>query len=250
MEKSKVICLDGGGYLHRAIFAYRNNPAIPSTYTYMRMIIGDLKKVKFTTEDIVIIAQDYGRSWRKDLDTQYKLQRKGKREQLETPEWWKARYEEFNKFFDLIEKILPWHFVKIYRMESDDIASVVSRYYTDKEVILMSSDRDWEMLANFPNVKIFSPISKKYKDVPNPMKILLEKIQGDVSDNLLNKPSSEMDFEIRNKIVNLLELPEEIEKPIKEQVASLFPKNLYLSKVPFHTVRVALKQLYEGKNED
>jgi 5'-3' exonuclease len=242
---AKIIVIDGGNYLHRAIFAFRNNYSIPATYTYCRMLIGDLKKVGFTSEDKVIIAQDYGKSWRKDIDLTYKAQRKGKREEIETKEWWEEIYKEFNNFFPKLEAALPWHFIKIYRIEADDIASVATRYYKDKDVILCSSDRDWEMLLTLPNVKIFSPISKKYKVVANPMKVLLEKIQGDISDNLLEKPSSEAEFEKRKKIVNLLELPPEIEQSIKERLENLLPRNLYLHKVPYNSVREELKKLYK-----
>jgi len=246
----KVIVIDGGNYLSRSIFAFRNNYSIPATYTYCRMLIGYLKKVGMTSEDKVIIAQDYGKSWRKGIDPNYKLQRKGKREEIETKEWWEEIYKEFNNFFPKLESALPWHFLKIYRIESDDIASVASRYYKDKEVILCSSDKDWEMLLSFPNVKLFSPISKKFKNVPNPMKVLLEKIQGDISDNLLDKPTSEKEFETRKKIVNLLELPLEIEQPIRDRLDNLLPKNLYLHKVPYNSVRVELKKLYNKEEEE
>jgi len=246
---NKIICFDGGNYMHKAIFAFRNNYSVPASYTYMRMLIGDLKQVKFQPDDMVIIAQDYGKSWRKDVDKNYKAQRKARREDQETPEWWAAMYDEFNNFIPKLEKALSWHFIKLHRIEADDIASMVCRMYPKNEVILLSGDRDWEMLMAFDNVKIFSPKAKKFKEVPNPMGVLLEKIHGDISDNLLKVPSSELEFEIRKKIVNLLELPEEIEKPIKEILQKLTTKNLYLHKIPYNSIREQIKLLYklEGK---
>lgn len=241
----KVIVIDGGNILHKAIFAFRNNYAIPATYTYMRMIIGYLKKIGIEADDKIIIAQDYGKSWRKDIDVNYKAQRKQRREEQESPEWWDELYKEFNNFFPKLDVALPWYFIKEYRIEADDIASVAARYYKNREVVLVSSDKDWEMLMALPNVKIFSPITKKYKNVPNPMKVLLEKIQGDVSDNLLTKPSSEAEFEKRKKIVNLLELPEEIENNIKDIFNHLLPKNLYLKKIPYNSVRTEIAKLYK-----
>jgi len=241
---NKVIVFDGGNYLHKAIFAFRNNYNVPATYTYMRMLIGDLKKVKFESSDQVIIAQDSGRSWRKEEDPNYKAQRKAAREGQESPEWWKEMYGEFNDFIPKLEMSLPWHFIGVYHCEADDVASVVARYYKSKEVILCSSDRDWEMLLAFPNVKLFSPISKKFKNVPNPMKVLLEKIQGDVSDNLLEKPSSEAEFERRKRIVNLLELPDFVEQQIQDKLHHLLPKNLYLKKIPYNSIREEIRKLY------
>jgi 5'-3' exonuclease len=242
---NKTIIIDGGLIMHRSIFAYMNNQQVPGTYTYLRMIIGYLKRIGIDSETKIIIAQDYGKSWRKDIDTSYKAQRKEKREEKQNAEWWKERYGEFDDLFEKLDKAVSWHFVKIHRIEADDIASVACRYYKDNEVILISSDRDWEMLCQYSNVKIFSPISKKYKQVKNPMKVLLEKIQGDISDNLLTKPSSEAEFEKRKQIVNLLELPLYIEQTIKETFDKIMPKTLYLHKVPFHSIREELKKLYK-----
>lgn len=154
------------------ILSLRKIKKIPPTYTYMRMIISSLKKIGTDLEDTIIIAQDSGRSWRKDLDKNYKAQRV-------YPEWLKEQFKKFNEYIPKIEKVLPWHFVGIYRCEADDVASVACKRYKDKEIVLVSSDRDWEMLCQYINVKIFSPISKKYKEVKAPMKVLLEKIQED-----------------------------------------------------------------------
>jgi len=247
---SKIIVIDFGGVQHTALFAHRNFGNTPVTYILMRMMIGYLKKIGIEKDTLIIIAQDFG-SWRKNLDPNYKAQRKEVRETFEEEQWWKDKYEEINEFIKQLNECLPWHWIKIYRDEADDIASVAVRYYKDKEVVLVSSDKDWEMLLNFENVKIFSPLQNKktkvakYKDVPFPVKVLLEKIQGDVSDNLLVKPSSEREFEIRKKIVNLLELPDEIEQPIKEQFQNLLPKNLYLHKVPYRSVREEIRKLYQ-----
>lgn len=232
--------------MHRAIFSSMVNENIPATYTYCRMIVGDLKKVEVTSNDMVIIAQDYGKSWRKDVDKNYKAQRKEKREERKPKEWWTEIYEKFNNFFPLLEKSVPWHYISVYRVESDDIASVACRYYKNKPIILLSQDKDWEMLLSIPNVKIFSPISKKYKNVPNPMKILLEKIQGDVSDNLLTKPSSETEWEIRRKIVDLVNpLPDFVEQPIRERLQHILPKNLNINKFPYRSIVPELLKIYK-----
>ena len=231
--------------MHRAIFAFRTNSQVPCTYTYCRMVISNLKNVETNIDDLVILACDYGRSWRKGLDKNYKAQRKDFRESKESPEWWKSRYAEFDSLFEKLDKAMNWQRIALWGWEADDIASVAARYYKDKEVILISSDKDWEMLATFPNVKIFSPISKKFKVIPAPMKVLMEKINGDISDNLLTKPSSEAEFEIRKRIVDLTQLPQEIEQPIKEELDKLMPKNLYISKIPFNSIREEIRKLYK-----
>jgi len=241
---NRIILIDGGGAQFRAIFAHRNNPAIPATYTYLNMVSGYLNKLEVTLNDTIIVAQDYG-NWRKDIDKNYKAQRQAAREEKEDKQWWLDKYEEFNQLYKKLDMALPFYFIKKYKCEADDIASVACRYYKDKEIILISSDKDWEMLLTFTNVKIYSPISKKFKDIKNPMKVLLDKIQGDISDNLLEKPSSEADFEKRKKIVDLINpLPDFVEKPIKEELDKIMPKNLYLHKIPFNSIRLKFAKIY------
>lgn len=246
MENKKIIVIDHANIMHKAIFAFRNNYSVPATFTYCAMIIGYLKKIGFNSkEDEVILAIDYGKSWRKLEDPTYKKQRKAIREEIESPEWWAEMYGEFNNFLPILEKALPWYFVKLYNIEADDIASVCCRYYKDNEIILISADNDWTMLCHYSNVKVFSPYNKKYKIIKNPMKVLLEKIQGDISDNLLTKPSSEREFERRKKIVNLLELPIHIETEIRKQFDKFTPKGINLYKIKFKTIRERFAQLYK-----
>jgi len=132
----------------------------------------------------------------------------------------------------------------VHNCESDDIAAVCCKVFPDKEIILMTNDEDWNMLTYYSNVKVFSPTKKQYKIIKDPMMILLKKIQGDISDNLLTKPSSEAEFDRRKKIVDLINLPHEIETPIKEALLNLPIKNMNLNKVPFKTIREEIKKLY------
>ena len=239
----KLVVIDSGNIMHKAIFAFRNNSQVPCVYTYFRMMIGYLKKIGVTLDDKVIIAEDFG-SWRKDIDKNYKAQRKDFRESKEDASWWAEVYGEFNDFIPKLEQCLPWNFVKIYKMEADDVASIAIRYLEAEEKILISSDEDWQMLCVIPNVKVFSPYSKKFKIIKNPEKILLKKIKGDISDNLLEAPKTEGEWQKRKMIVNLIELPQYIEQLIIPVIQSLPLKNLYISKVPFRTCQEELKKLY------
>jgi hypothetical protein len=246
---SKLIVIDSGNVMFKAIFAFRNTSVVPATYTYMRMILGYLKRIGTTVDDRVIIAVDYG-SWRKKVDPNYKAQRKTLREGQEDKDFWDEMFKEFNEFIPKVEPCLPWYFIKIYDCEADDIASVCVRYFNNyDEKILVSSDKDWEMLCEIDKVKVFSTITKKYKIVPSPMKVLMEKIQGDKSDNLLEKPKNEVEFERRKLIVNLLELPNYIEEPIKKVLSSLTPKSVNWKKIPFRSLRIELEKLYKEINQ-
>jgi len=240
---NKLIVCDVGYFTHRAIFAYMNNPQLPPTFTFSKMMLACMRKIGVGSNDTIIMAQDFG-SWRKAVDPCYKAQRKDFRESKKDANWWKEVYNDFNEYIVKLDVALDWQFIKIYHMESDDIASVCCKVFPDKEIILMTNDEDWNMLCHYPNVKVFSPTKKQYKIITNPMKILLKKINGDISDNLLTKPSTEAEFERRKKIVNLIELPHEIEQPIKEILLNLPIKNMNLNKMPYRTIREEIKNLY------
>lgn len=241
---NRIIVIDHANLMFRAIFSSRQNTQVPASFTYMAILVGLLKRLKVTLDDKVIMAVDAGRSWRKSEDHKYKAQRTEDREKKEDQAWWKAKYDEFNALLPRLEQALPYHFVKAWGYEADDTASVVCKTNQDAEIILISSDKDWEMLAYYKNVKIFSPISKKFKHVPNPMKVLLEKINGDVSDNLLEKPSSEREFEIRKRIVDLINLPNEVAQVIQKELDKMMPKSLCLNKIPSRTIRERLEKMY------
>jgi len=243
MVNERVIVIDGGNIQFIAMYASKANPNVPVEYTYLNMISGYFNKLNVTLDDEIILALDYG-SWRKEIDKSYKAQRAIIAEQEK--EWRAVCYKKFNNLYEKMNISLPIHQIKIYKAEADDIASVCCRYYRNKEIILISSDVDWEMLLTFSNVSIFSPRSKKFKVVLNPTKVLLEKIQGDKSDNLLTKPSSEAEFIKRKMIVDLINpLPEYIENPIKEALNKIIPKNLYPHKIPFKSMQIKFAKIYK-----
>jgi 5'-3' exonuclease len=242
-KMKKLIVLDWGNITHRAIFAFRNNSQVPFTYTMLRMVIGYLKRIGVTLDDKIVVAEDFG-SWRKEIDKEYKAQRKAFRETKEDASWWAAVYKESNEFTEKLDLCLPWNFIKIYKMESDDIASMAVRFIEAEEKILISSDEDWQQLCVIPNVKVFSPYTKKFKIIKNPEKVLLKKIKGDISDNLLQAPRTEAEFEKRRMIVDLIHLPEHIENLIRPVIESLPIKNIALNKIPFRTCRTEIAKLY------
>jgi hypothetical protein len=249
----KIIFLDFGVYLHRSIFASLHNPKIPSTYTAMSMIISNLKRIGVNPDDRIIIAVDKGRSWRKEVDHSYKANRKEAREKL--PIDWKKEYANFKDLLFRLEEATDWNIIAIDGIEADDIMAVGSRYFKDREVILCTFDSDLEQMWAYENVKIFSPI-KKYKNgkgaykIPskdfNAYKLLSKKIEKEVADNLISPVLSQNDYEKRKTIVNLLELPENIENVIKDRLANLEDKQLNIDLIPFKNIREKFMDIYNS----
>lgn len=218
---------------------------MPVTYLYLSQITGYLRKIGVTLDDKIIVGIDYG-SWRKEIDKNYKAQRKALRETKEDDSFWQEMYKEFNELIIKLDLCLPWNFVKIYSCEFDDIASMAVRYLDDyDEKIIITSDEDLQQLCAIPKVNVFSPYTKKYKIVKNPEKILLKKIRGDVSDNLLEVPKTEAEYEKRRMIVDLIHLPNHIEQLILPTLEKMPIKNIYLNKIPYYSIRTKIAQLYK-----
>ena len=233
----RVIAIDNGFLVHRSIFAFRNS-GMNLGYLYLRMLLAILKKLNYSiNDDLVIIALDSKLgSWRKIFVEEYKSNRKTKREALESSEWWKECYKEVDNIIKVLDFYSPFHIIEVNYCEADDIVSVISRYFSNKEVIVCSSDSDIEQLASYPNVKIFSVISKKFKNIKYPLKVLETKIfQGDVADNITNP--EKIDIESRRKIFSLLELPIEIETKIRSKLSSITNKEFVLDKIPYKSIK-------------
>jgi len=208
------------------------------------MLIGNLKKVGLDKEDLVIIAADSPKgSWRKELDSAYKANRKAAREKFDID--WKAQFRSFWQLLEKIEMYTPFHTISLDKLEADDIIAVACKKFKDKECVIISSDADYEMLFVYPKVKLFSPVSKHYKSYVDPYKVLAKKIQKEASDNLVAPILSERDFEIRNTIVNLIILPEKIESQVNEVLIILPEKDWEIDQLPFKSLHNRLETIYE-----
>lgn len=135
---------------------------------------------------------------------------------------------------------------KEYGIESDDIQAVACQYFKDKEIILVTIDEDLSQLVYYSNVKIFNPNLKSptnkakigyYKIIENPLKIKADKIRkGDKSDNILvdKRKDSIKDVEIRQLIIDLINLPNWIVTPIINILINLnYTKQIDYKNLPF-----------------
>lgn len=248
--KPKVVFVDWGVYLHKAIFAGTKMQRSP-TWLASTMIIGDLKKVGVTPDDTIIIACDsHGKgNWRKDLDKQYKSTRKQKREDSGLD--WETHFCLFENLLNEIEFGTPFHVIEIDRLEADDIISAGSRFYKDREMVIISHDSDYEQLFIYPHVKIFSPTSKKYKVAPkNPKSILDKKIRKEVADDLTSPVTNDEEYKIRKTIVDLSELPEEIESQVISRLEKISHKeNWDINKLSSPSTRRKITEVFNSEDK-
>jgi len=219
----------------------------------MTMILGNLKKIGVDENDTVLICCDYLKSWRKEYAPEYKANREEARKK--SPVDFETIFQEFNLLLDNVERGTNWNVLKVPNTEADDIMAVASRYYKNKEVILLTADSDMEQLWEYDNVKIFSPhrLLKRYKIKPknfNPYNLIAKKIRKEIADNLVSNIENEEDYDNRELCVNLLELPEWVENKIIEKLDKVEQKFEYDSSyLPGKIVQERYNGLCQNKSQ-
>lgn len=236
VDKKKVIFIDFGLFLHRAVFGMELNPLkIPATYSCLRKIFNTLLTLGYTDDDLVIVCIDGKGSWRRELDPSYKANRKEKRDASNID--WYHWFGEFNKLVEKLKLSTPFNYIRLDKIEADDIISVGCRYFKDRECIIVSSDSDFHQLTAFDNVKIFSPVNMRYKVIDvDPYNLIQKKIRKETTDNLKNEVTNEFEYEVRNTLVNLLKLPDDIEEKVLDKLKEVRYNDFDINEFPFDSL--------------
>lgn len=263
----KVVIVDMSVLAFKSIFNFElalkyrkvTGFTLPASYTYVSSLISCLKKINISSDDTVILALD-DKSWRKSLHSDYKANRQEAREKHTLIDWQKE-FDAISKVNSQLDYATPFHLLRIPNCESDDIASVASRVFKDRDVILATIDVDWHMLAYYPNVKIFNLNFKTPKgkggyvsiSKEEALKVLDKKVRcGDKGDNVLVYPNEdENDAEMRKVLVNLLELPEDIELSVTEVLQNLPNKQgIKWEELPFkNSLGKRFEEIYDPKHK-
>ena len=83
----------------------------------------------------------------------------------------------------------------MFGAEADDIIGFLCEENRDEKIMIISGDKDFIQLQKFPNVKQWSPITKKDVNGFNPTTYLKEHIlRGDASDSIPNVLSPDNTF--------------------------------------------------------
>jgi len=199
----------------------------PDNNMVRHMILNSLRmyRTRFSSEfGELVLCYDSKHYWRRDYFPQYKANRK--RDRKKSDQDWDAIFECLNTIKEEIETNMPYKFLEIYGAEADDIIATICTEY-DEEIMILSGDKDFIQLQRFPNVKQYSPITKKMVNGLNPDGYLREHIlKGDVSDGIPNVLSPDHTFTdglrqhplTKKKIASILEtipfdsLPEETKR--------------------------------------
>lgn len=136
----------------------------------------------------ILFAKDGYKLWRRDrLFKEYKAHRKGVRDASEVD--FKLVFQVFNKIWEELKPILPFRFITINHIETDDIIyqTIMSEYDNYDKFQIYSTDGDFKQILRNDKVELYNPKMKKFIEVEDVEFELFEKIiRGDKSDGIPN----------------------------------------------------------------
>ncbi len=157
------------------------------------------KRLKEYSEEIVLCIDSRENYWRKNIFPEYKAHRKKDRNDS------KFDWEEFFKIFDTIKQEfkdnMPFKCLEIPTAEADDIISILSKEYgKEKDIVIVSSDKDFLQLQSPDNkVKQYSNYHKDFLTLEKGYDLFEHIIKGDSSDGIPNIFSDDDTFLVESK---------------------------------------------------
>ena len=167
----------------------------PEEEMVRHMILNSLRmyRTRFLSEyGELVLCYDSRHYWRRDYFPEYKHSRRKGRES-DTKDW-DTIFGCLNTIKDEIKEHLPYKSVEGYGAEADDIIATLCSEYAE-EIMILSGDKDFIQLQRFPNVKQYSPITKKMVNGENADVYVKEHVfRGDTSDGIPNVLSPDNTF--------------------------------------------------------
>jgi 5'-3' exonuclease len=239
-----MILIDYSGIAISNIFAQK---VTVSEDMVRHMILNSLRmyNLKYRKEYGTMVLACDGGSWRKEIFPQYKASRKTSRDASGLD--WKEFFRILSVVRDEVKEHLPYKVVHIQNIEADDIIGTLTEnhWYLERgPVMIISADKDFIQLQQYPNVRQFSPMTKAFVKENKPFKYLYEHImRGDSGDGIPNVLSPDNTFvdKIRQKPISTKKIEQwiasydNLDKVMDEATYRNFQRNqalIDLNKVP------------------
>ena len=184
-----MILVDNSQIIIASIFnALRDNPIIDDNIV-RHLVVNAYRTIrkKFGAEyGDMVICNDSPNCWRKAIFPYYKQNRKSKQRTADVD--WDQIYKSMGTIREEIIEAFPYKHIKLEGAEADDIIAImVRRFHNQEKIVIISNDKDFQQLQQFPNVKQYSNITKDFVVCENPTAFLYEHIiRGDSSDGVPN----------------------------------------------------------------
>lgn len=248
----QILAIDFSELFFSSIFGWRRacqmGNKLPLEFMVLKKLFSYCKA--FPGREIYIMC-DGTKTWRKEVYPEYKAQRKEQRDKYEDLDWTDL-FVKYGQMISAIENFTPMLTFRDDILEADDLEAILAK--DGEDLIIFSSDKDLNQLTIYSNLKLVSPKGKKvkgkfaFKVVVDPLKELDNLVmKGDRCDNV-PRASSEAQRIINNKIVNLINLPKNIEDRCRSVLNQARCKSPDLEEFcrlyQWQFVRIELKRIY------
>lgn len=144
----------------------------------------------------LVICADGKNVWRKKVYPNYKANRKKSRSSDSND--WSEIYRIIDGILKDLDETFPYKYIRLEGAEADDVIAAIVMHETAnitenwmlnpvEKIMIVSGDKDMGQLQRYPNVRQYSPLTKKYIDVKNADVYLKEHIiRGDRGDFIPN----------------------------------------------------------------
>lgn len=156
---------------------------------YAHLLLSNLRYLKKTFEreyGELVLCLDSKNNWRKDFYSGYKASRADKRKESDVD--FDSFYQMNTELIDSISQHFPFRVVQVDKAEADDIVGVLAKHFSlTQKTVAVSSDKDFKQVMEYPNVRLFEPMSKVFVNM-TPEELKEWKIEhilvGDASDDI------------------------------------------------------------------
>jgi hypothetical protein len=160
-------------------------------------------RARFASFGKMVLACDSRSYWRQKYFPHYKYRRKQDRQKPKTTN---EDWDVFHAAMDDVKARGPYHVVEVDGAEGDDVIAVLTHKFSPKEdVLILSSDRDFQQLQTHPKVRQYDPQKNVWVDNLDPILTLRQHIiKGDSGDSIPNYlcPDDNIIKGQRNKRIN------------------------------------------------
>lgn len=191
-DRNNILIVDGLNLAFR--YKHANQKDFAQSYRSTVLSLANSYDAKH-----IVLAGDYGSDWRKEIDPEYKANRKELRDKQteEEAQAFKEFLEELEYAFELMEEDAV--LFKFKGVEADDIAAYLVKHIPSNvydHIWLISSDKDWDLLVN-EKVSRFSYVTRKeitnenwseHYPYDKETHISIKVLQGDKGDNVPGIP--------------------------------------------------------------
>jgi 5'-3' exonuclease len=188
IPNKRVNIVDFSHLAHRCVHvALHENPEDQMTgfYYWKYLIINSIfTSINNFTPDRVIVAVDSKPNWRKEVFDQYKANRKDAKSNINYEIFIPIMHSYLNQLEQTFDNII---FIKVDRCEADDIVAVLTKEHSNRfdEVSIISSDKDFNQLLKYKNVKRYDSIRREEACVINhKLELEMKFLTGCSTDNI------------------------------------------------------------------